>query len=753
MRQRMALVGFTYLCATVAAVYFGANIAFFAGITLAAAFAVFILIPSVRRARVLPVAAFCAAVAMLMYSHSYNSAIEPLTELDGREINVTARVVDIPYDTDTGTVYTLKVLSHDNPLQSTGFKIRVKKTYAADIFAYDTVTCRVKLYFPEGGGYSSESYMLAKGIVFAGYIEDVYTSRRAVKEEKTAGYYIVKLREYIAKSIDVLLNSRSAGITKALLLGDKNAVNAETKNQLSAIGASHLIVVSGLHMSVIAFFAMIVFGMIFRKSRKFALVLSVFAVAVFMAVTGFTQTVLRSGIVIIIALFGQIIGAKPYKFSSVGFAALLILFFNPLAAGDIGILLSFTSSIGLMIFTEPIINALNSRIFTVKCFEKYKPMRALIKIFTASVGTTAGATVLSVPILIVVFKRVSFIAVISNILLIPAVEALLVFMVTALVLYSVPLIGFSAYPFAVAVKLLCEYISKITKALAAIPYAYINTSHKYIAVWLAMSLILAAITLLWRKGFKFAGRTAIASILILLVGVSSNDVLSFDKLYLNIIDADDGYAAVLNYNGNTAVIACCEDNRFAEEIAEYISVYTRNISAVTVASNSAASKRLCNLLLNGYKVDNVIATNENIVAIKSLYKNENCRFNAVKDELSTVLWGCIRIDTLNKDGKIYTYVEYYGKRFLILPGKADVNGIDKRLLSADICITDSSLKGAENIKSGIVIVSGRLDKAINTVRQAEYKGKQMLLLCKNGCIVFEMYRDKTPIMRRDLNWQ
>ena len=98
---------------------------------------------------------------------------------------------------------------------------------------------------------------------------------------------------------------QQASLTNALLLGDKQGLNRDVKTQFNITGAGHLIVVSGLHMSVIANFLYMFFYKLFRRGRP-ACMASISGIFVFMAVTGFTPSVMRAGIMLVIYMAGRL---------------------------------------------------------------------------------------------------------------------------------------------------------------------------------------------------------------------------------------------------------------------------------------------------------------------------------------------------------------------------------------------------------------------------------------------------------------
>lgn len=746
MRQLMALIGFSYLGATVAAVYFGAESSMLIGMIFSAVFLISLIIPPVRKTRVFPISFVVISIAMIIYSYNYTQKVTPIKALDGAELNIIASVEDIPYDTDSGTVYTLRVLSNDSVCNVNNFKIRVNKTYAlGDISPYDKISCRVKLYSPSGGAFSSESYLLARNIYMTGYIKDAYGVFHVSQDDKPIYSYALYAREYVNNAIQSLISPVYSGICSAVLLGDRNNLNSEFQQNIKVAGCSHVLAVSGLHLSIITCFLMLIFKRIFKKKQIVAAV-SIISVFCFMAITGFVPSVRRAGIVIITALVGDILGAKRYRFAGVGFAALLIPLINPFIAGDIGMLLSFTSSVGIMLFARPITDFLNNHIHT-----RFKFINKIFGSVFALIGVSVAANITSLPITILCFKSVSAFFILGNLLILPAVEMLLISLLIMVTFYLIPFVSFMAEPFAIISMLMCRYIRWAAGFVANIPSAYVNSSYRFIAVWIALTIIIAAVVILFNKGMHYAGKAAIASIVILIAGICSDYIMNVDMITVAVLDTDGGYSVVINYNGNSAVIACSGDEYMISKVNDYLCTNTQYVNFVLASDDKSVTKMLCSEIINNFDVDRILGKEDNLISIKSTAKSD-CDYATVEDESRIILWGMASIDTLAYKEGICTYIDYAGTAISVIPDGIDLSYVDKRLLNSDVCILGSKAKGLDLISSGAVVIGGDESDSEDAAVALYDKNKSIISLCDNKSVVFELTDKKEIYVRRELIW-
>ncbi len=168
--------------------------------------------------------------------------------------------------------------------------------------------------------------------------------------------------EKIRKSIYSICNEGDASIFDAMLLGNKKGIDSEVKKLFSDSGISHILVISGLHISMI--------GMcIYNILRKFTKTLSasmvtIIVIILFGIMSGEGVSARRAIIMLIIRLGAEISGRTYDMISAIACAGILMLMDNGLLLMNSGFQMSFASVAGIGIFYNPIKDflAVNSRI-------------------------------------------------------------------------------------------------------------------------------------------------------------------------------------------------------------------------------------------------------------------------------------------------------------------------------------------------------------------------------------------------------
>jgi competence protein ComEC len=182
---------------------------------------------------------------------------------------------------------------------------------------------------------------------------------------------------------------------------------------LSITGTSHITAISGMNIVIISeivMFILIAIGF----WRKQAFYISLVLIFLFIIMVGAPASAVRAGIMGAILLYAQKIGRISNAARIMVFAGTIMLIINPLLLRyDIGFQLSFIAVLGL-IYIKPIFDAWLGKI------KKQEQLSFILQIAT----TTIAAQFAVLPILVYNFGRISFIAPITNILIVPFIPFL-----------------------------------------------------------------------------------------------------------------------------------------------------------------------------------------------------------------------------------------------------------------------------------------------------------------------------------------
>jgi competence protein ComEC len=190
-------------------------------------------------------------------------------------------------------------------------------------------------------------------------IEDIYwvgTVRSPLLMEKLAGRSppqpwtaLARVRVRLAKAIDQMFLPWSAqvrygAVLKAVLLGDRSALDSETIESFRRTGLYHLLVIAGLHVGLLAF----LFGGLLRTLRvrfPWSPLLTLLFLAAYTLLVEQRAPTLRASLMLGLFLIGRLLYREHSILNAVGFAALILLLARPAWLFESGFELSFAAAL------------------------------------------------------------------------------------------------------------------------------------------------------------------------------------------------------------------------------------------------------------------------------------------------------------------------------------------------------------------------------------------------------------------------
>lgn len=355
-------------------------------------------------------------IVVLGYINFYFKAIDVDKSMEtlinnNKNLNIYGIVKDISY-TKTGRqklILAVKSLSVDNLKLNKKFKIQIILDLAENLEynqeAYLNGTLEHFDFARNPGAFNENSYMKSKKIEYKMFAHII----KKGKIIKNFEFYLNKIHLNLALVYDTILPKKEASTLKAMILGDKAELDNSIKEVYRKAGISHILAISGLHISIFASILLSIFN-IFELNKRISASLLLILLSLYCIFTGNSISTLRAVIMIAIGLIGDIIYRKSDIYTSIGFAAFLLLLYQPLYLYDVGFQLSFTALIGIIIVT-PIMDKVN---FIPKSIKVY-------------LLPTLSATLFTIPVIAYHFNSVSFIGILINIIILPFVSVLVIF--------------------------------------------------------------------------------------------------------------------------------------------------------------------------------------------------------------------------------------------------------------------------------------------------------------------------------------
>ncbi len=547
MKRPFACVGYTCLFTLAAAVFFLQEWAPFLAVAAAALGALSLLLPALRRGRVIPVFLLTAAFALVWYS-IWLPDYRKDQGLADSDYLVSGTITEEPERSGDKFAYVMQVDSASNlqgeEVHFSG-KLRFNCVNALTVEVGDRVSGKIYAYLP---GQDFQPYYAARGIYLSSFL---YEYDR-VKIEKAQGptwkSILLGFRSGLEDTLYTLLPEREAGLISGIVLGDRDKVPEDVSDSFRMAGASHLLAVSGLHLSVLAQFLMELLALL-RLPKKLTCLLLMPVIVGFMALTGFSYSVLRSGIMFLLYLIAQLVDRKSDGLNSLGIAVMILCLLNPFSAGDTGLLLSFSATLGILLFHRRIMKKLESHFpGRLEASRWRRPVLLVLE----SVVLTVSASVFTIPIGIFAFGTVSLVAPLSNLLMVIPGSFLLI--TGALTVMAGAFSPVAALPLAFLAGMLARYEIGISQLLSQIPFALVDASQPYVRIWFAGVLILAGVTLLCSQRRRLFPLTVIFSLFLLVIGMLGDYILYYDAITIMGFYSDGEYHVMAERSGRGVLL-------------------------------------------------------------------------------------------------------------------------------------------------------------------------------------------------------
>jgi competence protein ComEC len=312
-------------------------------------------------------------------------------------------------------------------------------------------------------------------------------------EEKTGILHRISVvNQNMAERMVNLMGRDAGGFCAAIILGNKSYVDSEIKLNFSRAGISHLLALSGLHLSVLAgALDMILRGFTKKKTRGIILIISCFAFAIF---TGLSASVLRASVMLAFVFAADIFGEENDSLTALFAAVWVILIFSGSAVYDVGFQLSAAATLGIII-VRPACDALFAKWKRPRKNKLLGAIRAVVKYFYGIFTMSAAAIIFTLPIIGYTFGEISLAGLWANFLFLPLASVLIVICTLLVPISYVPVLDAAL---AWACKLTSEAMISLAASVSDIRGISLSLRYPFVPYLLAV-LALALVVCIFIK--------------------------------------------------------------------------------------------------------------------------------------------------------------------------------------------------------------------------------------------------------------
>lgn len=222
------------------------------------------------------------------------------------------------------------------------------------------------------------------------------------------------------------LSQEAFSICSALLVGYDDEIESDIMQIFSHSGTLHILSVSGMHTGVLYAILIFIFSIFdkYDRYKKTKLGVVLLFLMLFVFITGFSPSVLRAALMLVLVLFGKTFYKQGNSFNTLFLSAFLLLLYNPYLIVDVGFLLSYFAVFGIMYF-YPLLSKL------------YVFDNKIAQWLWTSVLISVAATLFTLPISLYFFHQFPIWFALSNLIIIPISIVVMIAAVCFIALYKI----------------------------------------------------------------------------------------------------------------------------------------------------------------------------------------------------------------------------------------------------------------------------------------------------------------------------
>jgi competence protein ComEC len=299
---------------------------------------------------------------------------------------------------------------------------------------------------------------------------------------------IVELRGRLAGALEEALPEPEASLAQGVLLGKRGALPPQVLQDMDATGLSHLLAASGQNVALIA--GVTTLALAWLVGRRQAALVGLALTGSYAFLVGGSPPVVRAAIMGGLHGLALLVGRPGGGLQPLLLAGTAMTAWDPLLADDLSFQLSFASTLGLVWASHP----LQSLAWRWLEGRAPAPVLGLLWPLMGVMAMTVAAVAFTLPVMALNFGRLSTVALVANVLAVPAFAPLLLTSAVVAALGVVweglaPWLGWVVWPWA-------AYILGVAKALAALPGAVVSLQNVGMGHVLAYVAALGLATLL-----------------------------------------------------------------------------------------------------------------------------------------------------------------------------------------------------------------------------------------------------------------
>ncbi len=434
---------------------------------------------------------------------------------------------------------------------------------------------------PENEDFSYRDYLANRGIY--SYMPYPSTSLVEVGQGNPLMAALYTFRQKAVEEVYALFPDPEAGLLAGILLGVQAGISPALQEAFRQTGTSHIIVISGFNITIIAGLFTLVFSRLLGRYK--GAIAAAIGIILYTLLVGANAAVVRAAILGLLTLLGHLVGRRQAGLNSLTFVAGVMAVITPTVLWDVSFQLSFAATLGIMLYAEPMAE------WFIRTLSRFIPPDKAEKL-AGPVGEyfllTLAAQLTTLPLMVYYFKRLSLTALIANPLVLPAQPAVEIIgglaVLAGMIFHPIgQLLAWAAWPFTAYTIRMVEWMATIPHGSIALGQVALPTIVLFYAALLAISFaghqiktIAARITPAIPLGVL-----GVAAVLLWKAALSTPD----GRLHVTVLDVATGDGVLIQSPAGREVLinGGSSTNKLSQALGRRLSFFDRSLDWLLVA--------------------------------------------------------------------------------------------------------------------------------------------------------------------------
>ena len=319
-------------------------------------------------------------------------------------------IVDDPEEGEMSQRFTLRVDAHrgSGAWRETDGRVLVTAQLFPRFRYGDEIEVRGELKTPPSfDSFDYREYLARRGVVSLASYPGVELIDRGGGSALTRA--LASIRRPLSEALTRSLPEPEAALARGMLLGERAGIPDAVMDDLNRSGVSHLVVISGYNVMLVAGFVVSLFAWL--VGRKQATLIAMAVVVAYALVVGGSAPVLRATLMGEVMLGATLAGRPGSGLVAVLLAGAVLAAWRPLIIEDVSFQLSFAATLGMVVLAPALSRRLSNHLARLP--------GGLASFLSEQASLTAATSVAVLPIIAGAFGRVSLVAVPANLVAVP----------------------------------------------------------------------------------------------------------------------------------------------------------------------------------------------------------------------------------------------------------------------------------------------------------------------------------------------